>query len=155
MTARSCQDCRFFRLGVGRDGKSCQDIGERPNGVACESFRPEPQVGALPPEAHRDVFHEILAESFVLEQDVRLAVDTIKAQLQTQGASIDVDGKDFRSSAGRLVDLYVVYRLIMTVGLGRYADEIMAAEIQRRFLPDRRRPPKFPHVARETEGEIP
>jgi hypothetical protein len=90
-------------------------------------------VGALTHQSYRDIFHEVLAENFVLEQDLRVAVDSIKAQLQAQGANIALDPKTFERQAGRLMDLYVLYRLGLVVGLGRYIDDIMRVEISRLF----------------------
>ena len=69
----------------------------------------------------------------MLEQDARVAIDTIRAQLQTQGANITLDPTRFDRQTGRLVDLYVLYRLVNAIGLSRYADRIMETEIARVF----------------------
>ncbi len=131
---RNCGNCRSFRLVWGRGSETCEQRGEGPTNPPCPQYRATTaNVGALPDQDYADVFHEILAESFVMEQDLRLSVDTIKAQLQTQGANIEVDSLDFNRSSSRLIDLYVLYRLTMAIGLARYSDEIMVAEIQRQF----------------------
>lgn len=136
-----CRHCAWFRRPRGRTPTTCRDVGEQPDNEACPQFEvdaPEPEppkpaefVGALARERFSDIFHEILAESFVLEQDARVAVDTIRAQLQTQGANISLDSSRFDRQTGRLVDLYVLYRMINATGLARYADRIIEQEIQR------------------------
>jgi hypothetical protein len=136
-----CKSCAWFRRPRGRTPTTCRDVGEAADNEACAQFEvdaPEPApptpaelVGALSRERFSDMFHEILAESFVLEQDARVAVDTIRAQLQTQGANITLDPGRFERQSGRLVDLYVLYRLVNVVGLARYADRIIETEIDR------------------------
>ena len=141
-----CGECHWFRekSRFGRDPRACQDLGEKPEAEACDRFMKGPrdgnvpewtneQVGALLNVRYRDLFHEILAEGFVLEQDAKLAVATIQAQLQTQGALVVLEGREFERSVMRLIDLYQVYRIANVLGLGRFANEIMTAEIQRRF----------------------
>lgn len=146
-----CRDCAWFRRPRGRVPTTCADVGEEPNSEACPQFEleaPEPEVpdpevviGALTQQSYRDIFHEVLAESFVLEQDARLAVDTVRAQLQAQGANIAMDPASFNRQAGRLVDLYVLYRITLSIGLARYVDDIMRTEIARVFR-DREESPK-------------
>jgi|GEM_PF-4813407 len=138
-----CRDCAWFRRPRGRVPTTCADVGEEPEGDACPQFEvdaPEPEVpepaafvGALTRQSYRDIFHEVLAENFVLEQDARLAIDTVRAQLQAQGANIAMEPSSFNRQAGRLIDLYVLYRLVLAVGLSRYVDDIMRTEIVRMF----------------------
>ena len=138
-----CRHCAWFRRPRGRTPTTCRDVGERAENDACPQFEvdaPEPEppnprefVGALTHQRYSDIFHEVLAESFVLEQDKQIATDTIRAQLQTQGANISLDSTRFDRVSGRLVDLYVLYRLTMAMGLSRYADRIMETEIARVF----------------------
>lgn len=138
-----CGDCRWYLTQIGRIARSCRDRGEEHASEACLQFEPnvsEPEtlppaeaVGALVHQHYRDIMHEILSESFVLEQDVMIAIDTIRAQLQTQGANISMDASSFRSTANKLIDLYVLYRLSCAIGLGRFADSIVQHEIGRRF----------------------
>lgn len=146
-----CRNCAWFHRPRGRTPTTCRDVGEEPTNEACLQFEvhaPEPEpvepsaaVGALTQETYRDIFHEVLAETFVLEQDARIAVDTIRAQLQTQGVNIDLEPGAFNRQAGRLVDLYMLYRLSLVIGLGRFADHIMKCEIERVFR-DREEPKK-------------
>lgn len=138
-----CRHCAWFRRPRGRTPTTCRDLGEEPDRDACPQFEPdvpepeipEPEqyVGALTQQHYRDIFHEVLAESFVLEQDAKVAIDTVRAQLQTQGANIQLDPARFQRVSGRLTDLYVLYRLCMAVGLSRYVDGIMEQEITRMF----------------------
>lgn len=138
-----CRDCAWFHRPRGRTPTTCRDVGEEPDNEACSQFEieapeasvPDPAatIGALEYQQYRDIFHEVLAESFVLEQDARLAVDTVRAQLQTQGANVAMDPTTFNRQAGRLVDLYVLYRLVLACGLSRYVDDIMKREIDRIF----------------------
>jgi len=137
-----CQDCKFYNQPVGRIPNVCRDRedGEAESCLQFEPYVPEPQtpdpasvVGALGQQHYRDIMHEILSESFVLEQDVTIAIDTIRAQLQTQGVNITMDAASFRSMASKVIDLYVLYRLTCAVGLGRFADTIVNHEIARRF----------------------
>jgi hypothetical protein len=144
-----CRNCAWFHRPRGRTPTTCRDVGEEPGNEACPQFEveePEPSVpdppaavGALLHQNYRDIFHEVLAESFTLEQDAKVAVDTVRAQLQAQGANISVDPASFNRQAGRLVDLYVLYRLALAVGLSRYVDRIMEMEIARIFR-DRDKP---------------
>ena len=136
-----CRHCAWFRRARGRTPTTCRDVGEVADNDACAQFEvdaPEPEppkpaelVGALSRERFSDIFHEVLAESFVLEQDARVAVDTIRAQLQTQGVNISLDPTRFERQSGRLIDLYVLYRLVNAVGLARYSDRIIETEIAR------------------------
>lgn len=145
-----CRHCAWFRRARGRTPTTCRDVGERSENEACAQFEvdapesapptPKELVGALSRERFSDIFHEILAESFVLEQDARVAIDTIRAQLQTQGANISVDPTRFERQSGRLVDLYVLYRLINAIGLARYADRIIETEIERVWRADEKKP---------------
>ena len=138
-----CRQCAWFRRPRGRTPTTCRDVGETADSEACPQFEvdapdPEPpkpaeMIGALTHERYSDIFHEVLAESFVLEQDARVAIDTIRAQLQTQGANITLDPTRFDRQTGRLVDLYVLHRLVNAIGLSRYADRIMETEIARVF----------------------
>jgi len=142
-----CRECYWFneKSRFGRDPRSCLDLGETPENEACDRFMTKPseaerypewiqeQVGALANVRYRDLFHEILAESFVLEQDSKLAGQAIKIQLQTQGAEVVFDDKEFTKSLGRLIDIYQVYRMACVVGLGAFANEIVSAEIKRKF----------------------
>lgn len=138
-----CRHCAWFRRARGRTPTTCRDVGELATNDACEQFEvdaPEPKhpsprelVGALAHERYSDIFHEVLAESFVLEQDARIAIDTIRAQLQTQGANISLDPVRFERQTGRLVDLYVLHRLVNAMGLSRYSDRILDVEIERMF----------------------
>lgn len=124
---------------------SCNDLGEKAHSQSCDNFlkrREDNQdvsewveglLGALSDVKFRDVFHEIVAENFALDQDYRLAIATIQAQLQTQGAHVSVDETQLERYADRLIDLYVLYRMINAIGMGRYTDEIMKAEIERKF----------------------
>jgi len=155
-----CVDCHWFETKVkfGRDLRSCQDLGELPQNEACANFSPlnpsasdvpvevtpkkdmtpdevESAIGALTKQKYRDIFHEILAESFVMEQDVRLSVQTIRAQLQTQGAEVSAEAKDFERAAGKLVDMYVLYRLINATGMAAFTDKIMDIAIRKAFEP--------------------
>jgi len=124
---------------MGRDGQTCQDQGEVRTGAACPRYAAEiVNVGALPVPSYREIFKEVLAESFVFEQDLKLAVDEVAAQLQAQGATVSLNERgdnypEFRVTGERLVDLYVTYRLCMALGLARYADPIMEKEIERKF----------------------
>lgn len=138
-----CRNCAWFHRPRGRTPTTCRDVGEEAGNEACLQFEveaPEPEkpdpvsaVGALEHQDYRDIFHEVLAESFTLEQDSKLAVATVRAQLQAQGANIEMDPAAFNRQAGRLVDLYVLYRLTLSMGLGRYVDRIMETEIARVF----------------------
>jgi len=138
-----CRDCAWFHRPRGRVATTCRDVGEDADNEACPQFEnrepehvvaePEAAVGALVHQNYRDIFHEMLAESFTLEQDSKLAVATIRAQLQAQGANIEMDPATFSRQSGRIVDLYVLYRLVLAMGLGRYADKIMETEIERVF----------------------
>lgn len=136
---RKCGTCRYFDRPMGRDGQTCQDQGEVRTAPACPRYAPEiVNVGALPVPSFREIFKEVLAESFVCEQDLKLAVDEVAAQLHAQGATISLNERgdnhpEFRVTGERLIDLYVVYRLCMTLGLGRYSDQIMEKEIERKF----------------------
>ena len=142
-----CSECHWFltKSRFGREEKSCHDLGEKPDTPSCDRFLKSPrdgnfpewvqeQVGALLNVRYKDVFHEILAEGFVLEQDAKLSVATVQAQLQIQGAPVVLEGKEFERSIMRLIDIYQVYRMACAIGLGRFVDEIMSAEIKRRFL---------------------
>ena len=145
----TCQECCWFDrpVRVGRINRTCSDLGEKPETDACDRFMSKPsegdlypewvqeQVGALQNLPYRELFHEILAESFVLEQDAKLAVMGIQTQLQTQGAEVVLDEKEFDRSTSKLIDLYQTYRLICLLGLTRFRDEIMSAEIKRKFSP--------------------
>jgi hypothetical protein len=149
-----CRHCAWFRRPRGRTPTTCRDVGELPDSDACSQFEvdvPEPDppkpaefVGALAHEQYRDIFHEVLAESFVLEQDAKIAIDTVGAQLQTQGANISLDPVKFERQTGRLVDLYVLYRLVNVIGLVRYCDDIMKTEIARVFRDSAQKPQKVP-----------
>jgi hypothetical protein len=143
----TCGECYWLKekSRFGRDIRSCQDLGEKPESEICDRFMTKPkdaekfpewvqeQIGALANVRYKDLFHEIIAEGFVLEQDSKLAVQAIKIQLQTQGADVVLDGKEFEKSVGRLIDIYQVYRMACVIGLGSFANEIVSAEIQRRF----------------------
>lgn len=136
----TCVDCRWFCAPSGRDGLSCRDVGEEPGSEVCDQYEKpkvdaQDYIGSLTQQSYREIFHEVLAEAFVLEQDMRLAVDTVKAQLQTQGANIDVEPLSFVRSAERLIDLYVTYRLGCAIGMNRYIDQIMDREIFNKFQP--------------------
>lgn len=96
------------------------------------------QLGALSDMKYRDIFHEVLAESFTLEQDSELALKTIQAQLQTQGAEVVLEGFAYQRYASRLAELWTLHRLILAMGLAPYLDQIMAAEIEYRFKPPRK-----------------
>jgi hypothetical protein len=85
-----------------------------------------------------------------LEQDSKLAIKTIQVQLQTQGAQVVLDGKEFEKSIGKLIDVYQLYRLACAVGLGAFAEEIVTADIKRRFL---RPPGSTPAVPMVVSGE--
>lgn len=138
-----CKNCAWFHRPRGRTPTTCRDVGEEATNEACSQFEvmtPETQVpdppgtvGALLHQEYRTIFHEILAESFVLEQDAKLAVDTVRAQLQAQGANIAMDPASFNRQCSRVVDLYVLYRLVLASGLSRYVDRIMEQEISRVF----------------------
>jgi hypothetical protein len=138
-----CRNCAWFRRLRGRVPTTCRDVGEEADNEACSQFEideperepPDPKtaVGALLDQPYREIFHEILAENFVLEQDVRIAVDTIRAQLQAQGANIAIDTTYFERQADRLVRLYVLYRMTMAVGMQQYTERIIENEIERMF----------------------
>lgn len=91
------------------------------------------QIGALSDINYRDIFHEILAEGFTLEQDAELALKTIQAELQTQGAEVVLEGMSYQRYASRLADLWALHRLILAMGLAPYLEEIMSTEINNRF----------------------
>ncbi len=150
-----CHDCHWFENAppAGRKAKPCVQLAEMAQNQACDHFTekiqdaPEPvltlpkmepdqvegYIGALTEQKYRDIFHEIIAESFVLEQDLDIAAKTIAAQLQTQGANITAPADQFKRIADKLIELYVVYRTCNAVGLGAFAGEIMTAEIARKF----------------------
>ena len=155
-----CIDCHWLLVKVlhGRELRSCQDLGEIEQNAACERFTEKKDVpsdalstvvtppkvdpveveeylGTLAHQKYREIYHEILAESFVMEQDLRLAIHTVKAQLQTQGADITVDGTEFERMAAKLVDLHVLYRLINATGMASFTDQIMEMAITRAFKP--------------------
>lgn len=138
-----CRHCAWFRRPRGRVPTTCRDLGEEPSSEACSQFEidaptpdppsPEAAIGALMSQNYRDIFHEILAESFTLEQDLHISVDTVRAQLQAQGANISAMPAQFNRVAGKLVDLYVLYRLALAVGLGRFADTLVGVAINKSF----------------------
>ena len=155
-----CVDCYFFNTSVwaGREMQSCENRGELAQNAICNNFRhkDEPEAEgeilhkiALPPEAqktadavgalakgdYKKVFHEILAESFVLEQDANAALEGARAQLQVTGARVQLDGTAYRKYADRLVELWTLHRIVMATGMGHYADVIMQREIENRFPP--------------------
>jgi hypothetical protein len=127
----------------GRDGTSCRDDGNAPETPGCPQFSPRDdtarladnveRVAALTQQSYQEIFHEILAEKFVLEQDMAVATTTIEAQLQVQGANVRVDLDGVRRTAGWLIDMYATYRMTAAVGLSRFTDEIMRCEIERYF----------------------
>jgi hypothetical protein len=151
-----CIDCHWFtnKSGVGRAPRSCQEDGELAQTEACKRFvairtqGAEPTVplevpqtpedvesfiGALGDVKYRDIFHEILSESFVLEQDLRISIGTIRAQLQAQGAEVTVEASQFEKYATKLIDLYVLYRLTNMTGMGAFSSQIMDIAIKRMF----------------------
>jgi hypothetical protein len=150
-----CFDCHWFENAPpsGRRSKPCADLGELAQSESCDNFveklidKPAPAlprkpvtpveagniIGALMHEEYRTIFGEVIAEGFVLEQDADLALKNIRAQLETQGANIALEGNEYKRIADKLIYLYKTYRLILAVGLGRYADEIMAQEIANRY----------------------
>lgn len=160
-----CNDCHWFENAppVARTSQSCSDLGEVaqtracanfttkiPNGVEGPMITPKQFVtledrkeflGALMDEPYAAIFNEILAENFVLAQDAHLAIKTVQAQLQAQGANIDAPADDFNRTVTRILDLVVTYRIACAVGLGRFADKIVEREIDLRFAPPRPRPP--------------
>lgn len=152
-----CQDCAWFTIQRGRQPYRCSDT-EHPAASTCDQFEPlvsetpevppREAVGELANEHYRDVFHTIVAESFVVEQDARLTIDTIRAQLQAQGAEVVVESAYFERVVQRLTNLTLLYRLCLATGLGRFADQIVGAEITSMFTrkPDGPRPTKPPAV---------
>lgn len=152
-----CYDCHWFESAppAARNPEPCADLGELPQNQACDHFKsrveeidtyevlePTPihtlkervkYLGSLTEESYRSIFHEILAENFVLAQDADLAVKTVQAQLQAQGATAIAPAEDFKRTFDKLVDLYVTYRMINAVGLSTFANEIMSVEIANKF----------------------
>lgn len=130
----TCKDCVWFGRSMGRAQKSCQDLGETEDNNACPSFLNVPaRVASLGQEHYRDVFHEIISEQFVLEQDLSVAVDTVKAQLQAQGALITMEDGFIKRASSKLIDTVIMYRLSLAVGLGRFVDQIMSHHIDSTF----------------------
>jgi hypothetical protein len=160
-----CIDCHWFENAppVARTSKSCSNIGELAQTRACDNFTTKipdgvegPMItpkefvtleerkgflGALMDEPYAVIFNEILAENFVLAQDAHLAIKTVQAQLQAQGAAIDAPAADFHRTVTRILDLVVTYRIACAVGLGRFADKIVEREIDIKFAPPRPRLP--------------
>lgn len=160
-----CNDCHWFENAppVARSPQSCSDLGELAQERACDNFTtkipegvPGPPItpkqfvtleeraeflGSLMDESYAVIFNEILAENFVLAQDSHLAIKTIQAQLQAQGANIDAPADDFHRTVNRILDLVVTYRIACAVGLGRFADKIVEREIDLKFAPPRPRLP--------------
>jgi hypothetical protein len=128
-----CRDCRWFEEPHGR-ASPCRDAGAKADDLGCEHLQraddaAKAPVGALEHESYRALFHEVLAESFTLEQDMEVAINSIRAQMQTQGVNASLDATVFQRHSSRVIDLYVLYRLILMCGMGRYCDEIMNHEI--------------------------
>lgn len=153
-----CKHCAWFHRPRGRTPTTCRDVGEEAANEACSQFEvmepersvpdPDATIGALTHQEYRTIFHEVLAESFVLEQDARLAVDTVRAQLQAQGANIAMEPASFNRQCSRVIDLYVLYRLVLATGLSRYVDRIMDQEIVRVFSDQPERKAKAKVVSR-------
>ena len=137
----NCKDCRWLDEPHGRDGASCRDQGNGDDSEACDTFAAldpevsraftERKIGALTQQSYQAAFHEIMAEKFVLEQDLVLAETSIQMQLQSQGANVRADLQPMLRTANWLIDIYGTYRLSCAVGLGRFADDIINREIER------------------------
>ncbi len=154
-----CFDCHWYETAppAGRESSSCNDLGELAQSQACDQFtrrveseevfldlKPDPlptlkqreeYIGALKNQSYAEIFHEILAENFVLSQDAYRSMKAVQAQLQTQGAEITAQAADFDRTAQKLIDIYVTYRLACAVGLGAFVDRIMQREIENKFRP--------------------
>ena len=101
-----CRQCAWFRRPRGRTPTTCRDVGEAPDSEACSQF----EVDAPDPTPPDPV-------GFVGALTRERYSDIFRFDRQT----------------GRLVDLYVLYRLVNAIGLSRYADRIMETEIARVF----------------------
>lgn len=149
-----CIDCHWFKKAppAGRESKPCSELGEVASNAACDRFTefvyehdPPPELkklsskelegvlGALCGQKYHEIFGEIIAEEFVLDQNLDHALKKPSAQLQQQGASITADFGDLKRTANKMISLYRTYRLATALGLGAFVDQIMTAEIEKNF----------------------
>lgn len=139
---------------------TCKSIGLNPKGKACRKFEARTicatcalypckkkvkatdvackkyiQIYDLSNPQHQLIFTNILVDAFHLEQDAEIAMELIVKKMREKGFSVPLSKSKFRSYVERCNTLWVLNRIIDSMGLSLHKDEILKHEIARLFTP--------------------
>ena len=155
---RKCGDCYNFnhKFLVLDKEYSCSQLATAASDSACGDFQSSKDSEAETPEislkrsqvelassepnpvSQRENLFNTITDIFLMEQDVTLVLEKIKDEIAKQGYSLPFNGNKVEMFADKLSDLYLLYRMTLSMGMGGYLDEIMKLRIEMHFSDKRK-----------------
>ena len=84
---------------------------------------------------------DVLVENCEAEKEWHGALQAFLAHIQQEGLEIEAPVKSIQELGGKLFELRFLLKMIHATGLGKYEEQILSLEIERRWRPAATPPP--------------
>lgn len=135
--ALTCSSCAFFkdrhrkfRIPGNTVKYTCKSKGVSKFNDLCESFEIKPSDTT--PD-YQQMFFNMIAHSFTVEQDAERAMDLIIKTMKEKGFEVPLAKKKFRSYIDKLTVLSTLSRMVDVMGLTLHKEAILDQEIVKLF----------------------
>lgn len=157
---KKCGSCFYFKhkYPVLDAEFCCQELGTMSEDNSCGDFRRGKHAESATPEiilndardalnseqkisfniSQKENLFNIISDIFTIEQDVDLVIDKIKLEIEKQGYNLPFSANTILRFSSKLSDLFLLYRMTLSYGMGRYIDDIMKLEIEKHFTDPRK-----------------
>ena len=150
---KKCGNCFFFhnKFPVYDTNFSCSELFQEEKSSPCQEYVKAPlrpsslkpsNLEGLPTISHQQEFMDIITDIFSVDKDIVSVMETVKREIEAQGYDIPFQSNKVIVLSGKLSDLYLLYRLTLSYGLGAFADQIMTLHIEKLFSDPRKYLPK-------------
>jgi hypothetical protein len=160
-----CKDCFWFTHEWDLKDKkfTCKNLGSNSEDISCGDYQsgihaeekttPEVVLNSIQTElaktitatpesffniSQKENLFNIISDIFKMEQDVSVVVEKIKSEINRQGVHLPFATNLIENFTSKLSDLYLLYRLTLSFGLGSYRDDIMKLKIEALFSDPRK-----------------
>ena len=148
---KKCGDCFFFnnKFPVYDTKFSCSDLFISED-MTCPEFTSSTRKSSITKVkniqhldgftsfSNQQDFMNVVTDIFSMDKDAVAVIDEIRKEIDAQGYELPFQSNKVLALSGKLSDLYLLYRLTLSHGLGAFADHIMKLHIEKLFFDPRR-----------------
>ena len=148
---KKCINCFFFKnkfpvydtkfscseLFITED-MCCSDFTLAARKSSISDTKKTEYLEALPSFSNQQDFMNVITDIFSMDRDAVTVIDEIRKEIDAQGYDLPFQASKVLALSGKLSDLYLLYRLTLSHGLGAFSDQIMKLHIEKLFFDPRK-----------------